>query len=311
MRYRSGYRKNQERTKKESTPESPQTTPPKSSLPMNTKNRIATLPYPTLPSPRKHLPSNDQNPHLKNHAHNPKPKNHIPVLARRALQQPHERIHIQARDSRGRVPVRLAGFDHGAEELRRRPDHARQVEDEEDEGLEDDEAREQAALEGEQDDDPDEDFGRGADCYAVGDDPARQELGFLLVFLICFELGGPRFFAFIVLVAPNSRSWGFIFLGDGWHETSDLPRSPQAKRALLVCHFGKVCDQVQAGYDHENRPADQSCFWPAVGVADYDPLERGRDFGAGHCCWCSVVTLWDGIWRDVGFFLSFRLDAVV
>jgi hypothetical protein len=63
----------------------------------------------------------------------------------------------------------------------------------------------------------------------------------------------------------------FFFLG----EILNLPRRPQPKRALLVGHFGKVRDQVQAGYDHEDCPADQGCFWPAVGVADYDSLEGG------------------------------------
>jgi hypothetical protein len=125
---------------------------------------------PPLTSPSKHLPRHNQNPHLKTHPHNPEPKNHIPVLARRALQQPHQRINIQP-PHRIRIPIPLASPNNGSKKLRRRPDHSGQVEDEEDEGFEDHEAREEAALEGEQDDDPDEDFGCGADCDAVGDDP--------------------------------------------------------------------------------------------------------------------------------------------
>lgn len=86
---------------------SPQSTPP----PPNNYNKNTQHSNPS-PSPSKHLPSNNQDPHLENHPHDPEAKNNIPVLARRALQQPHERIDAQ---TGRRVP--LAGFDHGPEEL--------------------------------------------------------------------------------------------------------------------------------------------------------------------------------------------------
>lgn len=72
--------------------------------------------------------------------------------------------------------VDLASFDDGSEELDRRPDHARQVQDEHDESLQDHEAGEEATLEREQDDDPGEGFCYGADGDAVGDDPMKKIL---------------------------------------------------------------------------------------------------------------------------------------
>ena len=93
-------------------------------------------------------------------------------------------------------------------------------------------------MEGEQDDDPDEDFGCGADCYAVGDDPAN-------VISVSFRF-------LLLMDGLMWISFGWIMRDDDFH----LPRRPQPKRTLLIRHFGKVRDQVQAGYDHEDCPAD-------------------------------------------------------
>lgn len=69
------------------------------------------------------------------------------------------------------VRVNLTSLDHRSEKLDRSPDHAGQVEDEHDEGLQHYEAGKEAALEGEKDDDPGEGLGYGADGDAVGDYP--------------------------------------------------------------------------------------------------------------------------------------------
>lgn len=61
-----------------------------------------------------------------------------------------------------------------AEELDRGLDEAGDVEDEEDEGADDDEAGQHAALVDEQEHEDDEDDGEGADGDAVGHDPVSR-----------------------------------------------------------------------------------------------------------------------------------------
>lgn len=58
----------------------------------------------------------------------------------------------------------------------------------------------------------------------------------------------------------------------------NLPWCSKPKCALLIRHFGKVRDQVQAGDDHEYGPADECRFWPAIGMPHDHSLERCRDF---------------------------------
>jgi len=123
----------------------------------------------SLSRPGKHLPRHNQNPHLKQHAHNEEPKHHVPVLARRPLQQPQQRVHVQAAGI-----VALTLFDDGSEQLRSRSNHASEVKHEKNERFQNHDARVQAALEGKQHHDPDERLCHGADCYAVWDDPVIE-----------------------------------------------------------------------------------------------------------------------------------------
>lgn len=135
-----------------------------------TSNTIA-FPYTctALSRPGKHLPRHNQNPHLKQHAHNEEPKHHVPVLARRPLQQPQQRVHVQAAGI-----VALTLFDDGSEQLRRRSNHTSKVEDEKNERFQDHDTWVQAALERKKHHDPDERLCHGADGDAVWDDPVIE-----------------------------------------------------------------------------------------------------------------------------------------
>jgi hypothetical protein len=59
---------------------------------------------------------------------------------------------------------------------------------------------------------------------------------------------------------------------------TDLPRCSKAEGALLIRHFGKIGDEVQAGYDHGDGPADESHFWPAICMPYNHSMEGCWDF---------------------------------
>jgi hypothetical protein len=127
-------------------------------------------------STSRHTARDDDHPGQEDRADDPERKDGVPALTNAVLLQPRKRLHANPIDRvvDNVVLARIIDIVAGPEQLNSSLDQASDEQDEEAERAEDDDAGEEAALEDEREHDEDEDDGEGADCDAIGDDPARR-----------------------------------------------------------------------------------------------------------------------------------------